>query len=115
MPIDHDDINAEILLIKLSGRLDIAGTAEIETSFAALAASKKRKVIVDLTAVDFLASIGIRAIISNAKAQQQRGGKVVLFVGDNQPVTKTLEMTGIDVLVPMFPSLDGAKDALAAA
>lgn len=112
MPIEYADSSAEIRLIKLSGRLDIAGTGEIETQFAALAATEKRGIIVDLTAVDFLASICIRSIISNAKAQQQRGGRMVLVVGENQFVAKTLQTTGIDVLVPMFVSLEDAKGAL---
>jgi anti-sigma B factor antagonist len=111
MPIDFEDSSTEYRLIKLSGRLDIPGTGAIETKFAALAASAKHKIIVDLTAVSFLASIGIRAIISNAKAQQQRGGRMVLFVGENAPVAKTLEATGIDALIPMFQDLAEARKA----
>ena len=113
MSIVFEDSPYDYRLIKLSGRLDIPGTGEIEGQFAALAATKKISLIVDLTEVSFLASVGIRSIISNAKAQQQRGGKMVLFVGENAPVAKTLEMTGIDSLVPMFSSMDDAVRALA--
>lgn len=112
MPIDYKDTNDHYRLIEISGRLDIPGTGEIETKFAALAASSKQNLVVDLTAVSFLASIGIRAIISNAKAQQQRGGRMVLFVGDNAPVAKTLEATGIDALVPMFTELAEAEKSI---
>jgi anti-anti-sigma factor len=114
MPIQYEDTSANIRLIKISGRLDIPGTGEIEGKFAALAATDKHPVLVDLTEVSFLASIGIRAIISNAKAQLQRGGKMVLFVGDNAAVTKTLQMTGIDSLVPMFGDMGEATAAVAA-
>lgn len=109
MPIDYQDIRANFRLIKLSGRLDIPGTGEIEGKFAALAATDSHRIVVDLTEVAFLASIGIRSLISNAKAQQQRGGKMVLFVGDNAAVIKTLEMTGIDALVPMFREMGEAE------
>lgn len=111
MPIDYQDIRANFRLIKLSGRLDIPGTGEIEGKFAALAATDSHRVVVDLSEVSFLASIGIRSIISNAKAQHQRGGKMVLFVGDNASVIKTLEMTGIDSLVPMFKDMAEAEQA----
>jgi len=114
MPIQYEDTNANIRLIKISGRLDIPGTGEIEGKFAALAATDKHPVVVDLTEVSFLASIGIRAIITNAKAQLQRGGKMVLFVGDNAGVAKTLQMTGIDSLVPMFGDIGEATAAVAA-
>ena len=111
MPITYEDTSLDIRLIKIAGRLDIPGTGEIEGKFAALAATDKHPVIVDLTEVSFLASIGIRASITNAKAQLQRGGKMVLFVGDNAAVAKTLELTGIDALVPTFKNLGEAEQA----
>ena len=111
MPIDFEDCSNDLRRIALSGRLDIPGTGEIDAKFTALAAAAERRVVVDLTGVSFLASIGIRAIITNAKAQQKRGGRMVLFVGDNAPVAKTLESTGIDTLVPMFATLAEAEQA----
>jgi anti-anti-sigma factor len=113
MPIEYDDSDPHFRLIKISGRLDISGTGEIEGKFAALSATDKHLVIVDITGVSFLASIGIRAIITNAKAQLRRGGKMVLFVGDNAAAAKTLEMTGIDSLVPMFADFAEATRAVA--
>jgi anti-sigma B factor antagonist len=114
MPIDFEDSNDELRHIRLSGRLDIQGTGEIEAKFAALAASSKRRVIVDLSEVSFLASIGIRAIITNAKAQMQRGGRMVLFVGENASVAKTIDATGIYTLVPTFSALVDAERATTA-
>lgn len=115
MSVEFEDISPELRLVKVSGRLDILGTGQIETRYAGLTAIEKRCLIIDLTAVEFLASIGIRMLITNAKAQLQRGGKTVLLVGDNTAVAKTLEMTGIDSLVPMYKSLDEAKAAAGAA
>ena len=111
MSIEFEDVNENLRRIALSGRLDIPGTDAISLKFTALAAATQRRVIIDLTAVSFLASIGIRALITNAKALQQRGGKTVLFVGNNEGVTKTLEATGIDVLLPMFADAAEAEKA----
>ena len=111
MTISHQDITENLRRISMSGRLDIAGTDEIATKLAALSASARRRVIVDLSAVSFLASIGIRSLIANAKALQQRGGKMVLFVGDNATITMTLETTGIDTLIPMFADAAEAERA----
>ena len=71
----------------------------------------KHRVVVDLTGIDFLASIGIRVVLINAKALQQNGGRIVLFVGGNPAVTKTLEATGIDALIPMFADAAEAEKA----
>lgn len=114
MTISFQDITENLRRIAISGRLDIAGTDEIATTFAALAASAKRQVIVDLSGVSFLASIGIRSLIANAKALQNRGGKMVLLIGDNQSVRMTLEITGIDALIPMFSDAAEAEKAVSA-
>jgi anti-anti-sigma factor len=114
MTITHEDVSDSFRRIVLSGRLDSRGTDEIATRFAALAAAPSRRVVVDLTGIDFLASIGIRALLSNAKALEQKGGRLVLFVGANSAVTKTLEATGIDALIPMFAdAVEAEKAALA--
>jgi anti-anti-sigma factor len=114
MAITHEDVSDTLRRIALSGRLDSRGTEEIALSFAALSIAEKRRVVVDLTGISFLASIAIRALLSNAKALQQKGGRMVLFVGANPAVTKTLEATGIDALIPMFAdAADAEKAALA--
>jgi anti-sigma B factor antagonist len=111
MAITHEDVNESFRRIALTGRLDSRGTDEIAVKFAALSAAEKRRVVVDLTGVDFLASIGIRALLSAAKTAQQKGGRLVLYVGANPAVTKTLEATGIDALIPMFADAAEAEKA----
>jgi anti-anti-sigma factor len=114
MTINFEDVNENFRRIAITGRIDILGTDAIATKFTALSATANRRVVVDLSAVSFLASIGIRALISNAKALQQRGGRMVLLVGDNAAVAKTLESTGIDTLLPMFTdAVEADKAALA--
>ena len=111
MAITHEDSGGSFRRITLSGRLDGPGTAEIAAKLTALSASAKQRVVLDLTGVSFLASIGIRAVLASAKAAQQNGGRMVLFVGGNPAVTKTLEATGIDALIPMFADVAEAEKA----
>lgn len=102
MPITFDDTCEAVRRIHLSGRLDIPGVEAVSTAFAELSASTRRNIVVDLSAVTFLVSFGIRELITNAKAIQQRGGRMVICVGNNRAVKKTLETTGIDTLIPTF-------------
>lgn len=113
MTIDFQDTPPDFRRIVITGRLDIPGTDAIADRFAALAATTARRIVVDLTGVTFLASIGIRSLITNAKALQHRGGRMVLLVGENTAVRKTLEATGMDTLIPTFTNSAAADAALA--
>lgn len=112
MAVSYEDISEDLRRVFLSGRLDIQGTEEIATQFSEFAATSKRRVIVDFTAVTFLASIGIRALISNAKALHKLGGHMAVVVGDNHSVYKTLDAVGIDALLKTFKDFQEAEKAL---
>lgn len=102
MSIAFEDPGESLRRIRLAGRLDIAGIDAISATFAELSAATRRSIVVDLSGVNFLVSFGIRELITNAKAIQRRGGRMVIFVGENKAVHKTLETTGIDTLIPTF-------------
>lgn len=112
MNIDFVDTNKQIRQIILKGRLDLEGTQAISAQFKVLASEPDKSVIVDLCSVSFLASMGIRELITNAKLIQKRGGKMLLFVGENALITKILETTNIDKLLPMYKHLDQLEKAL---
>jgi anti-anti-sigma factor len=65
--------------LALSGRLDLAGTDAIETRFAALTAGTRQTAIVDLREVTFLASLGMRMLVSSARTLLRSGAKLVLL------------------------------------
>ena len=112
MKIEAESLDGGILKINLAGRMDVQGAQEIDLKFTGYTA-KQRAVIVDMSAVDFLASIGIRTLLLSAKAVSSRGGKMVVLNPDAN-VTKVLEMAGIDTLIPICRSLDEARTAVSA-
>jgi anti-anti-sigma factor len=95
----------------LAGKLDIKGAQEIEVKFAALTSNQNR-VAVDLSAVEYVASIGIRLLVMAAKAAARRGGKFVLF-GASESVGKVLSAAGLTEIVPMLGDRDAAMAVLA--
>jgi anti-anti-sigma factor len=101
MDIVVDQLNPQTRCIRLSGRLDMKGAGLIEQRFTTLTATHDNKVIVDMGGVDFLASIGMRLLLTCAKANALRGGQMVL--ANPQPLVKqALETAGIDDLIPIF-------------
>lgn len=97
--------------IVLDGRLDVTGTQAVEVEFNAMVAAAKC-VIVDLSRVPFIASLGIRLLVAGAQAQSKLGGKLVLM-GPDELTRKILKTTGIDQLIPVFNGLNDALVALA--
>jgi anti-anti-sigma factor len=110
--LDHEDLTDDLRRIRLGGRLDMVGVGEIDLRFTTLAASKPVAVLVDLSGVSFLASVGLRCIIHSAKALDMKGGRMALLVGDNALVQSTLETVGIADIIPVFSDEAAALDSL---
>ncbi len=69
--ITHEDIGEDLRRIVITGRLDTPGTNEISPSLHELAAAPIRAVIVDLSAVQFAASIAIGQMIATAATRER--------------------------------------------
>ncbi len=94
----------------LTGRLDIEGAQKIDIPLNALV-GVRRRMVMDLGGVTFMASMGLRTLMVAARALSANGGKLVL--ANPQPnVAKVLAESGIGDLIGTYPSLD---DAVAAA
>ena len=109
----YSELDNGICLIKLKGRLDIVGTGEIETRFTGYCAGDNVRVVVDLSEVDFLASIGIRLLVLTAKSIASRGGKMILL-NPIPEVQSILEITGIPEIIPIYSQLESAVTVLLA-
>ena len=113
MSITYAD-TGELRKIVISGRLDVDGTNSVASQLVELAQAPQKGVVVDLSALKFLASIGIRALISSAKEVKARGGKMVLVVNSGSSVMMSLKATGVDQFVPVYGSAKDAEKAAAA-
>lgn len=112
MRMDVEELDGGVTKIRLIGDLDAKGAGEIEVSFTAVTSSRL-KVIVDLTGVAFLASIGIRSLISAAKTLARRGGKLVIQ-DPSEAVNTVLLTCGVESLIPIVQGADAASAAVAA-
>ena len=107
MDIVSETLEDSITKIALTGRLDLQGNQEIEMKLTSLAATHKAGVIIDMSGVEFLASIGMRTLISNAKAQATRGGELVLC--NLQPLVKdVISTSGVDSIIQIYENCDSA-------
>lgn len=107
MKLESSSLPNGVKDVVLTGRLDIQGANAIENKFAYAVSTEAAPVVVDMSQVEFVASIGIRLLLMNAKALTRRGGKMVLY--NPQPLVKDALVTaGIDLLIPIYDDLDAA-------
>jgi anti-anti-sigma factor len=104
--IDHQDIG-EVTRIGLDGRLDTAGVGAVELTFGARAAAGGRPVIVDLSRVSFIASLGVRMFIATARSVSAKGGRMVLFAPTAE-VAEIIDVMGLGEIVPVAADEEAA-------
>jgi anti-anti-sigma factor len=97
--------------IGLVGKLDIAGAERIAVPLATLA-SAKQGVVIDMSGVTFISSIGIWHLVSATKKLSVRGGKLVL-VNPGEFVRNALETSGVTEMIPIAANESEAYAMLA--
>ena len=111
MQLDVTDRTDGISQVALVGKLDITGLHEVDLKFHSLTAAAKQPAIVDLTGLDYIASLGMGMLISCAKSLQIAGETLVL-VGAHGMVDTALRTAGIDQAIPMVDSVADAETVL---
>ena len=106
MSLDIVDMDSGITNVLLSGRMDLQGALAVDKQFSAIA-DEKKKVVIDLSKVTFLASLGIRTLIMSCKTLASKGGDMVLL--NPQPnVEKVLRTSGVDTVIKIVRDMNTA-------
>jgi anti-anti-sigma factor len=113
MKLDYSELEDDIRLIKLNGALDMNGTYSIEIQFVRHCQGENVRVIVDLSKVNYISSIGIPLLVNTAKSVGRRGGKIVLL-NPQDNVLKVLDLVGIPGMIPIHTNMDSSIADLAA-
>lgn len=97
--------------VGLSGRLDVDGVQGVELKFNALTAARKRPAIVDLSGLEFIASLGIGMLIAAARTLRGHGANLVLLSPGGR-VEEVLRAARIDEVIPIVSSREEALERL---
>ncbi|MDD5727124.1 MAG: STAS domain-containing protein [Victivallales bacterium] len=96
----------QITSILLSGSLDISGVKDIEMDFSRLASGDK-PMVVDFSGVTFIASLGMRMLLSAAKKLDNEGKKLVLHSVPPM-VEAALQTAGLGSVMPIVEDVNDA-------
>jgi len=91
--------------------IDITNAPRLRAALLDAASRRRRIVVVDMSRTRFCDTAGLHALVGAHRRAQAEGGRVLLVVAANA-VLRILAITGIDLVLAHFPSLD---EALAAA
>ena len=80
-------------LVTLEGELDTAAAAEVENTLQPLYSSDGKDVIIDCAGLEYIASSGLRILISILKGAKATGSKVVLK-NMNDDIKSVFKLTG---------------------
>ena len=97
MDISINDAGSTVT-VTLAGRLDVHGAESIDLPLATLSGSKNR-IVMDMSQVTFIASIGLRHLVTAAKALQRRGGELILL----NPTATVAEVVTSSGLINFLP------------
>ena len=80
-------------LVTLEGELDTAAAAEVEQTLHPLYTTNGKDVVIDCTGLEYIASSGLRILISILKSSKAGGSKVVLK-NLNDDIKDVFKLTG---------------------
>ena len=114
MKLEYSELDNGMRLIKLIGRLDMAGVNLIHKQFVEHCEGENVLALVDLSEVNYLSSIGIPMLITSAKVLVSHGGKMA-FIAPPANVKTVLDITGVSNIVRIYKDLDTARERLMSA
>ena len=104
----HEDTADGIRIIRLAGRMDIQGSSEIDLRFMTLVSTGGKAIVVDLSGLEFLSSLGIGTLVMAAKNVLARKGLLVMY-GAAGVVEKALIRSHLPAEIPQLANLDEAR------
>lgn len=102
-----EERRGEVLVVHVEGRLDHDGGLAFEKLTSARIAEGCRALVVDFGGVSFLASMGIRALITPNRLLSESGGRLGI-VNLSEDVKKVLDLVGLLNALPIFDNVDAA-------
>jgi len=103
-------VEGGVTLIVLTGRFDLQAVVEVGDEFTAQVTDGSG-VVIDVRGVNFMASVAIRLLITTAKQNAAKGGKMVMY-GADPLIMESLSVSGIAKLIPLFEDYPAAVAAV---
>jgi anti-sigma B factor antagonist len=105
------DIGGRVVLVSVSGELDLYVEDELRAALEAAEELDTPVAIVDLSGATFMDSTICGLLVREVKKRQRNDSELVL-VSNGVRTRRVLEVSGIDQIVPVYPTLHVALQEL---
>ncbi len=93
-------------VVSVSGEIDLVTAPALEQAIGAVVAENPPALVIDLSAVEFLGSVGLKIL---AATYEKLGNSTGFGVVARGPATRRpIHLTGLDKTFPLYPTLDDA-------
>lgn len=92
-----------ISLLEVSGRVDSMNAHELGQALMGAISGGRMRLVLDLSAVDYMSSAGLREIVSALKKLRHGAGDLRIAQPSHR-VLEVLEMAGLDSIFQIYPS-----------
>lgn len=107
-----DEERSGVLVIRLAGpRLEAVGVPAFKEEMAARIDKGHRKLVLDLSRIEFVDSAGLGAIVASLKRLGPQG--TLAIAGVKGAVGKLFALTKMDRVFPLYDSIDAAIAGMA--
>ncbi len=111
LTIDERD-TGPVHTITLGGELDVATAPDLAAAIDMARAHGLRRILVDLTGLEFCDSTGLRALIGAAQELRIARGRLTVVCPADGPVSRLLELTGMRETLNVYRDVAGATASL---
>lgn len=98
------------VILALIGNLDAVSSTPVLTQIDALIADGERRIIFDLSGLEFVSSAGLRVFLTAAKNLKAQQGKLFLS-GARANILDILKISGFSTFFPNYADLEEAVTA----
>ncbi len=89
------ELDDGVAVVRASGELDLATAPQLVRAISLAAEGRRPRVLVDLAAVEFCDSAGLRALLGAAREVEARAGRLVVAVEPGGVVERLLDLAGL--------------------
>ena len=101
-----ESVEAKSAVVRVTGELDLATVPQLERALAERPEGAA-VLVIDLSDCTFVDSTCVRLLVGVARETESSGGRTAIVATD-PGILRGLEITALDTLVPVHPSVDDA-------